>query len=370
MKLTGLLFTCNRPRTLIRMLARIEKLPFEIWILDGSKAPNIEAQKKLTPSGRRCYHHMPDLWPSQRVRKIADRLKTAYVLPMSDDDVFIGEGIQRAVAFLETRSDLAAAQGSFWIKHVRRGGDLFDLEARGPSLLENDCQERIGRHCRYFSHTYYAVHRRDVFLASMRNADQFKDRGFLYEWVQSLTTVALGKVQRFARPYCIRTANYEADLQARYTQHPVTWRQFDRQGYAQVVADFLRQSAELPIFRELVATGRLDLRAHLNEYLSTFDRPERNVLEHHRHLIHTVEAIFPGARPLEAIARLDGQWREKEIGALETIERGLETLLQYLHYFVEADPGDFATPYWLLEKDKLRDIGANSGKTNSSNPQF
>jgi hypothetical protein len=279
---------------------------------------------------------------------------------MSDDDLFIERGIQQALEILERQPEVAATQGSFWIEHRQSGSSLFDLEARGPSLVEDDCRLRLEAHCRYFSHTYYSVQRRSVYLQSIANADCFRDHGFLYEWVQSLTTVAMGKVLRFAQPYCLRAANYDADLQARYTQHPVSWRQTDAQAYHRAVAYFKSHSGSLAPFEELIRQEGLDLGACLEGYLASFDNPEENPLEHQRHLIHFLEHLFPGTNPLPAIKQLGQQTREREIGALDAIDKGLETLLQYMHYFGKPAHDRFPTPYSILAGGAVPGTGSQS----------
>jgi glycosyltransferase domain-containing protein len=343
--ITGVLLSRNRHSLLSERFSIIRDYGFPVVILDGSdtRAHDIEAMAEDVPSLR--YIHMPGLWLSERILASADAIETPYVVQLADDDICIRQGLLEAKSWLDSHHDYAAAQGSFWIRHKVDGDYIYDLEGAGPSLGEARAADRLTAHLSYFSHTAYALMRRDVYLKAAAVSQNFKDDGCFYELSQSLAAVALGKLKRFQTPFGLRSANTAADHETKYIHHPLLWKQKDPVAFEAALDRFVNVMTTHGMFDRLFVRPGFDLKTAMGRYMDYLETPGKQILETSKHLLHFLSGMFPGQDNIAAIERLKTGHRESELDILSTMEHGFETIFQYIHFFGHEEKGILSTPY-------------------------
>ncbi|HEX6164521.1 MAG TPA: TIGR00180 family glycosyltransferase [Vicinamibacterales bacterium] len=198
-------------------------LPFPVLIADGGADPGVPqlAEDAASQGASIRYIRYPfDASYSDYYAKLADalsRVSTPYVVMADNDDLFIPEGLRRAVAFLETNPGYVACGGQcavFWIK----GADA----SAGPEALYGDGVEwkcssqfstdtadtaaaRLRERCLGANDVFYAVHRTALLRSHFEAVRDCNPRDlFLMEQLVMFLTAIAGKTRQLDTLYIAR----------------------------------------------------------------------------------------------------------------------------------------------------------------------
>lgn len=227
--LTVLLTLKDRAPYTIRWLSYANQIrfPFKVLIADGGGDEGIPrrlADRTSFPHLDYEYVRYPfDATYGHYYSKIADalsRIRTPFAVMADNDDFFVVDGLQKAIAFLKTHADFSACSGhigTFWVwdstqsGHQGVYGDRIEYRSsHAPiSLPQDSAVERVRAHSRrYDTNTYYAVQRttdmRTRFEA-LRHAD-LRDL-FLAEFLVFFLISIAGKVKGHDALYLARQVN-------------------------------------------------------------------------------------------------------------------------------------------------------------------
>ena len=223
-KLTLILTIKDRAPFTLRWITYANKIsfPFKVLIADGGKDSSIE--KILSQTNRFSnidyeYIRYPyDETYAQYYGKTADalsRVQTQFAVVGQDDDFFFKEGLQKAVDFLSAHKNYIAYNGridNFIIKpdtNIPYGKDVeFIQNPADESIEDKTSTERISKHFRNYTHTYYSVYRTDVLLKNYETLCKYNFTNLiLHELILSFLTVAQGIVKRENLFYLLRQIN-------------------------------------------------------------------------------------------------------------------------------------------------------------------
>jgi len=107
--ITLLMYSYDRHEYLARAFHYWGQTEFNLLIADDSLTafPNAQIPKNIK------YFHMRGVSQYERIRALSKKVKTAYVLLVTDDDFFFPSGIIESLNFLISNNQYSAAQGQF-----------------------------------------------------------------------------------------------------------------------------------------------------------------------------------------------------------------------------------------------------------------
>ncbi len=202
--------TYNRPELVRRLVAYyLRRRPdMQLLVLDSSKADtaaaNAEWLKGRGPGVRHVTY--PDtLQPGAKLAQGLPLVQTKYASLCADDDVVFLQGLQDAIAFLESHADYVSAHGLYLNFQVGEGTSDLKVwrEYGGPGNEAAHPGARIFRLFQRYESLYYAVFRardlREIFepvpgIPSLHYQELFQSVGALIK----------GKVKRLPGLYAAR----------------------------------------------------------------------------------------------------------------------------------------------------------------------
>ncbi len=192
-------------------------LPFKVLIADGgagNKAEKLLSDKIRFPDVHYEYIRYPyDETLGDYYAKMCDvlsRVSTPYLLLSSNDDLFLIEGIRKALSFLEMNAEYISSRGEIYQFGIRPTesnpemryvfGPLDVLNPpyfRRPSILSDNALDRVRQQCKEYCSNYHDVHRTvyaRVRFNLLKNLNP-KDLRFA-DQINDILSAADGKVHR------------------------------------------------------------------------------------------------------------------------------------------------------------------------------
>jgi glycosyltransferase domain-containing protein len=198
-------------------------LPYRILIADGGADGTIAhtvAESKSRGLDVEYVRYPFDRSYAEYYAKIADalsRVTTPYVVMADNDDLFIPEGLTRAVEFLLANPEYVACGGQcavFWLAYAdtAAGGDSIygdRVEWKCSSQFSTDvadtARQRLRERCLGANDVFYAVHRTDLlrrYFEAVRDCNP-RDLFLMEQLVMFLTAIA-GKTRQLDTLYIAR----------------------------------------------------------------------------------------------------------------------------------------------------------------------
>lgn len=198
------------------------KLPHRVLIADGGADPTvgpIVAERKSQGLDVEYVRYPFDSTYADYYAKLADalsRVTTPLVVMADNDDLFIPDGLARAVEFLLAHPGYVACGGQcavFWLPGPRAGqGDTIygdSVEWKCSSQFSTDvadtATQRLRERCLGANDVFYAVHRTDLLrrhFAAVRDSNP-RDLFLMEQLVMFLTAIA-GKTRQLDTLYIAR----------------------------------------------------------------------------------------------------------------------------------------------------------------------
>jgi hypothetical protein len=125
------------------------------------------------------------------------------------------------------------------------------------------------------------------------------------------------------------------------------WKQKDPVAFEAALDRFVNVMTTHGMLDRLFVRPGFDLKTAMGRYMDYLETPGKQILETSKHLLHFLSGMFPGQDNIAAIERLKTGHRENELDILSTMEHGLETIFQYIHYFGHEERGILSSPYSL-----------------------
>lgn len=197
--------------------------PFRVLIADGGSDDTVAAlaASRLSQGLRVEYVRYPfDSSYTLFYTKLADalaRVTTPFVVMADNDDLFIPQGLTRAVEFLLANPDHVACGGQcavFWIAGERTSsqsdttyGDAVEwkVSSQFSSDVADTAEQRLRERCLGANDVFYAVHRTDLLrrhFAALRDCNP-RDLFLMEQLVMFLTAIA-GKTRQLDTLYIAR----------------------------------------------------------------------------------------------------------------------------------------------------------------------
>ncbi len=198
------------------------KLPHRILIADGGSDPTVApivAEKKTQGLDVEYVRYPYDSTYADYYAKLADalaRVTTPFVVMADNDDLFIPDGLSRAVEFLRAHPGYVACGGQcavFWLAGpgAAQGDTIYgdSVEWKCSSQFSTDvadaAKQRLRERCLGANDVFYAVHRTDLLrnhFAAVRDCNP-RDLFLMEQLVMFLTAIA-GKTRQLDTLYIAR----------------------------------------------------------------------------------------------------------------------------------------------------------------------
>ena len=199
------------------------RLPFRILIADGGADGTIAqtvAEKKSQGLDVEYVRYPFDRSYAEYYAKIADalsRVTTPYVVMADNDDLFIPEGLTRAVEFLVANPEYVACGGQcavFWLANAGTAAEADSIygdrvEWKCSSQFSTDvadtARQRLRERCLGANDVFYAVHRTDLLRRHFEEVRECNPRDlFLMEQLVMFLTAIAGKTRQLDTLYIAR----------------------------------------------------------------------------------------------------------------------------------------------------------------------
>jgi glycosyltransferase domain-containing protein len=199
------------------------RLPFRILIADGGADPTVAglvAEKKSQELDVEYVRYPFDAGYADYYAKLADalsRVTTPYVVMADNDDLFIPEGLTRAVEFLQAHPEYVACGGQcavFWVSNNGSSASSDTLygdhvEWKCSSQFSTDVAEtaskRLRERCLGANDVFYAVHRTELLRRHFEAVRDVNPRDlFLVEQLIMFLTAIAGKTRQIDTLYIAR----------------------------------------------------------------------------------------------------------------------------------------------------------------------
>lgn len=192
--------TLNRPRFVELFVRSLKRLGFggKLVLCDSSEAQSFELTAgdlaKLAPTFPIIHEHLPGLGNAEALRAGLRHADTKYCLFMPDDDIPVPQTLERCAAFLEVRSDYAAATGRVAILDVE-GSDVLNGGAYYIGRYEQlTPAERLLELLTSYSVVHFSVSRREQFAKRLAVAAEIKEPYLGLEILNNCLHVIDGKI--------------------------------------------------------------------------------------------------------------------------------------------------------------------------------
>ena len=196
-------------------------LPYRILIADGGAdhgAAELAAEKKAAGLDLEYVRYPYDGSYAHYYTKLADalsRVTTPLVVMADNDDLFIPDGLARAVDFLSSHPDYVACGGQcavFWLADAAAGADTTygdNVQWKCTSQFSTDvaetANERLRERCLGANDVFYAVHRTDLLRRHFEAVRDCNPRDlFLMEQLVMFLTAIAGKTRQLETLYIAR----------------------------------------------------------------------------------------------------------------------------------------------------------------------
>lgn len=185
---------------------RAEGYPGHIVLADNSSGEHLSFV-------RACPGRYPELWLQvdehehsvgflDKLVASIGRLQSRHVMLCAQDDFIVPAAVERLLGVLDADDGLACARGRVARFRLGRGaGEGVARESRvdfnkHPMLphTESGALARVLAHMRGYSSTLYSVHRRALFLESLRATAAATRSVVFFQYLQSCITVAQGRI--------------------------------------------------------------------------------------------------------------------------------------------------------------------------------
>ena len=194
--------------------------PFRILIADGGSDQTVSGlvDERRSQGLKADYVRYPfDRDYAAFYTKLADalsRVTTPFVVMADNDDLFIPQGLTRAVEFLLANPDHVACGGQcavFWIGAPTAGdttyGDAIEwkVSSQFSSDVAHTAQQRLRERCLGANDVFYAVHRTDLLRSHFEKLRDCNPRDlFLMEQLIMFLTAIAGKTRQLDMLYIAR----------------------------------------------------------------------------------------------------------------------------------------------------------------------
>lgn len=198
--------TRNRPERLERQLQYYADghFPFPVVIADSSD-PHFDPLKVRFRQIARWYDFDPDIPIQTKLSLVLGYIDSECVAIGADDDFFYREGLEQAVAFMQTHSEYSLCGGHV-VSFTARESNRVRLLPYWPYTQQHrdiESPDPITRMLRYSEHPFsvwYYVQRRVSLRDSLDAIGGLRiDR--LVEWIPALRALRLGKVKTLNQFY-------------------------------------------------------------------------------------------------------------------------------------------------------------------------
>ena len=198
-------------------------LPFRILIADGGSDDTVAqtvAEQKAHGLDLEYIRYPFDRGYAEYYAKLADalsRVTTPFVVMADNDDLFIPQGLTRAVEFLLTHDDHVACGGQcavFWVSGAASStpvdttyGDAVGWKCSGQfsSDVATTAAARLRERCRGANDVFYAVHRTALLRGHFEAVRDCNPRDlFLMEQLVMFLTAIAGKTRQLDTLYIAR----------------------------------------------------------------------------------------------------------------------------------------------------------------------
>jgi glycosyltransferase domain-containing protein len=185
--------------------------PANLFIVDGSLDKLEFDDINYLPSNIN-YCHMPEVAVEDRLMYAGQHADTKYVVTMGDDECFSELALSACIAMLESDPAISAC-GGMPVGFKRENKTLSFRRVYSELMSHNslsDCPSRrlIESMALYSSSTFYAVHRRQNWIHSIRASLEGVMTGrYAHELIFELTSAAIGKTVTIPIAYWFR--NYD-----------------------------------------------------------------------------------------------------------------------------------------------------------------
>lgn len=320
--LTVVMPTKDRPEFVARALGFLARQGFRgrVLCVDASSEDGFAqtAAAIATVPAVSVIHHRPNA-PGNAWREIVEALDGAtsrYVQLHHDDDFYFVDEIDRAIAVLDTRTDVVSAQGRFLFVEQNADGAGFSLSTHDRfAYREHAAVERAFACMARFGHLLFAVMRRDDFVGVLAHVYPRLEQGWFDQYAISILIAARGKAEVSDGLFGVRQLH--ATQHHRQFRGPLAYKHWpmivaapDFSATYAVFKDCLLEGIGLDATAEAVAqgidegfvslveraAGRLPEREP--EDVSVFERANRAGTEEHDRLKSVVAAVrsHAGAR--------------------------------------------------------------------------
>jgi glycosyltransferase domain-containing protein len=198
-------------------------MPFRILIADGGRDDTVAAtvaEKKSQGLDVEYIRYPFDSTYADYYAKLADalsRVTTPFVVMADNDDLFIPEGLARAVEFLLTHDDHVACGGQcavFWVSGAGLSapadtlyGDTVEWKCSSQfsSDVADTAAQRLRERCLGANDVFYAVHRTDLLRRHFEAVRDCNPRDlFLMEQLVMFLTAIAGKTRQLETLFIAR----------------------------------------------------------------------------------------------------------------------------------------------------------------------
>ncbi len=232
-------------------------LPYRILIADGGaddSAAELAAESSARGLALEYIRYPFDATYAEYYAKLADalaRVTTPFVVMADNDDLFIPEGLTRAVAFLQAHPEYVACGGQCAVFWLAGPGDANGSEALYGDSVDWKCssqfstdvadtaRQRLRERCLGANDVFYAVHRTALLrshFAALRDCNP-RDL-FLMEQVVMFLTAIAGKTRQLDTLYIARQQDSPGSSGGAHQQRFGDW--YDRMLVPTWSEDFTR----------------------------------------------------------------------------------------------------------------------------------
>ncbi len=237
MKLQGLhtllIPTYNRPDMLRALLTSLADSQLDIHVLDSSKAPMQDLNRRFVKMFDRWKHlsFTPETQPAAKWLAGLEQVKTPYVSFLADDDFLFPGAISKPLEMLERNAKAIAAHGvylHFQYKESAPHEIGLNLEYHGASIQADGAGPRLVQLMDWYESPMYAVYRTSVMTEIFRQLARLQNAGYV-EMFQAVAAVLKGNILRTSEPYIARRGCPTLRTNC-HQDHPATWLAHDPPG--------------------------------------------------------------------------------------------------------------------------------------------
>ena len=220
-KLTIIIPTHNRPSALNRSLDYIKTLKIKstIIIVDSSK---IDKKIKFHK-----YFHIPNKNANLKISQILQTIKTDYVLTVADDDLFIKDGLNKCLLFLEKNSDFIGVHGKYYTHSKVINLNFLNFYKFIPikyptEYIYSKKKKDLKRAIQYLNGKCpplnYALFRSNIFKKVWKLATIPKQEKVIFlETIPSFLFYFYGNIKSLELPYITREKSFRTNVLKEFT---------------------------------------------------------------------------------------------------------------------------------------------------------